>query len=176
MNRILALSAALAVSLVAASCGGGSSASGPCPKIGVLPDASNYTVTDASGQVRALARLDVSHAPCIYNKSRFTETGYSSVSTVLTVTVSAVRGEGSSVSSLTAPVRVATISADGVLTGQQDFDIDVSVPAGATGRDDERVEITVPYPGSGFAEQHRIVVAFRIDRNAVLVNRSRLGR
>lgn len=176
MNRALGIVAALVLPLLAASCGTSSTAAGPCPKIGVLPDASNFTVTDGAGQVRALARLDVSNSACIYNKSNFASTGYSSVATVLTLTVSAVRSEGSSVSSMTVPVRVATIAADGVLTGQRDLDIDVSVPATGTGREEERVDINLPYPGGGTAEQVRVVVAFRIDRNAVMVNRSRLGR
>lgn len=156
-------------------CGGSSAAAGPCPKIGVLPDAADYPVQDASGKLLALARLSVSNSACIYDKSQASSTGFSRVDFSIEVTVTAVRAEGSLVDDIDVPVVVATVSGDGVLTARDDYEMNVEID-GRTGEETQRLQIRVPYAGNGFATDHRVLAAFRLDERTVQFNRSRLGR
>ncbi|MDF1734775.1 MAG: hypothetical protein P1U37_05775 [Minwuia sp.] len=175
--RILA-PIATSLALALAACGGvGTAADGSCPRIGVLQDAANFPLKDSAGNIRALARLSFSRAtPCTYNKSSTDQTGFSSMRTVLNVRADAARAESASMSSIEVPVIVATVSADGLLTGRHRLTMDVPFTTGGTGNAEEQVEVVISYKGSGEAEQHRIVIAFDLDRDEVLLNRSRVGR
>ncbi len=169
---------ATSLALVLAACGGVTTAAdGTCPRIGVLQDAANYPLKDSAGNIRALARLSVSRATaCTYNKSNTAETGFSTMRTVLNVRADAARAETANMSSIEVPVIVATVSADGLLTGRHRLTMDVPITTGGTGNAEEQVEVVISYKGSGEAEQHRIVVAFDLGRDEVLLNRSRVGR
>jgi len=168
----------LALALSACGIGGiGSAANGPCPKIGVLQDASNFPVKDQAGNIRALARLNVAgNSPCAYDKSSTETSGFSSMRTVLTVQVAAARSGSARMTSITVPVVIATISADGLLTGRQKISMDVGFDPDGTGSEQEQVEVHINDKGSGDADSHRIVVACDLDRDEVLLNRSRQGR
>lgn len=170
------LAALLGVGAIGLSgCGGGSAAAGPCPKIGVLPDAADYPVQDANGKVMALASLSVSHGACIYDKSQTSSTGFSRVEFNMQVTATAVRAEGSLIDDVDLPVIIATVSGEGVLTGRETYEIGVEID-GRTGSRTQQLHIEVPYRGGGFATDHRILVAFQLDEKTVQFNRSRLGR
>lgn len=175
MFRTIAAGLVTAAALALASCGGNSAAAGKCPKIGVLPDASDLPVTNAAGEIVALARLSVANGACIYDKTQVTRTGYSKVQFPLTVRVSVARTQGSGVGDIDVKYIVATVSEDGVVTGKQVYDMSVSFD-GRTGFEDETLLITMPYEGNGSASQHRIVAAFQLDRETVRINRQRLGR
>lgn len=175
MFRTLAAGLVTAAALALASCGGGSAAAGKCPRIGVLPDAADLPVTNASGEIVALARISLANGPCIYDKTQVTRTGYSKVQFPLTVRVSVARVQGSSVNDIDVKYIIATVSADGVVTGQQSYEMNVDFD-GRTGFEDEKLLVTVPFEGSGSASQHRVVAAFQLDRETVQINRQRLGR
>ncbi|MDF1720999.1 MAG: hypothetical protein P1U65_10020 [Minwuia sp.] len=168
----------LALTLSACGLGGlSSAANGPCPRIGVLQDASNFPVKDQAGNIRALARLNIiSNSGCVYDKSNTDRTGFSTMRTVLKIQVAAARSGSTQMSSVTVPVIIATISADGLLTGRQKITLDVPFNNGGTGSEEEEVEVRINYKGSGDADTHRIVAAFDLDRDEVLLNRSRQGR
>lgn len=176
MRFLAPLATSLALAL--AACGGvGTAADGTCPRIGVLQDAANYPLKDSAGSIRALARLSVDRAtPCTYNKSNTAQTGFSTMRTVLNVRAGAARAETASMSSIEVPIIVATVSPDGLLTGRHKLTMDVPFTTGGTGNAEEQVEVVISYKGSGEADQHRIVVAFDLDRDEVLLNRSRVGR
>lgn len=161
-----------------AACGGvGSAADGACPRIGVLQDAANYPLKDSAGNIRALARLSVQRTKgCTYNTSNAAATGYSSMRTVVQVRVDAARAETASMSSIEVPVIVATVTDDGVLTGRSRVTMDVPLSSLGTGNADKQVEVEINFKGTGEIAQHRIVVAFDLDRDEVLLNRSRIGR
>lgn len=169
---------ATSLALVLAACGGvGTAADGTCPRIGVLQDAANFPLKDSAGNIRALARLTVNRAtPCTYNKSNTAQTGFSSMRTVLDVRVDAARAESASMSTIEVPVIVATVSEDGLLTGRHRLTMDVPFTTGGTGNAEEQVEVVISYKGGGEADKHRVVVAFDLDRDEVLLNRSRIGR
>jgi hypothetical protein len=173
--RALAALAVTGSALALAACGIQSTAAGVCPKIGVLPDAADFPVRNANGDIVALGRLSLSNTSCIYDKSRVVETGFSSVSFTLTVTASVVRSEGARLSSVDLPYVVATVAPDGVITGRQESVLEVSLD-GRSGQDEDRLNIRIPYRGNADADQHRVVAAFRVDEQTVLLNRNRLGR
>lgn len=168
----------LALTLSACGLGGiSSAANGPCPRIGVLQDASNLPLKDQAGNIRALARLNIAgNSACAYDKSNTDRTGFSSMRTVLTLQVAAARAGASRMSSVTVPLVIATISADGVMTGRKKINLDVGFDPDGTGSEQEQVEVQINYKGSGDADTHRIVAAFDIGRDEVLLNRSRQGR
>lgn len=169
----------LAAALGVSACGGPliNTATGPCPKIGVLPDAADYPVRGPNGQILGLASLSVVHGACVYNTSRARETGYSSVQVLLTVFASGVRSPGADLDEITAPYVVATVADDGVLTGREEYVADINLGLDGKGSEEEKINVVMPYKGIvGDANQHRIVVAFKLDREDVELNRSRLGR
>jgi len=172
---VAALLCGAALIILQACSPGNSAAAGKCPRIGVLPDAADYPVKDGNGKVLALARLSLTNSACIYNKSNTAETGFSNVSFSLTVRVAAALSQGSRISRIAAPYVIATVAPDGVITGRQEYTMDVDV-SGRTGTEDERVTINIPYQGGGDAAGHRVVVAFKLDEATVRLNRSRLGR
>jgi hypothetical protein len=173
--RIAAAGVLGAAAITLAACGANSTAAGVCPKIGVLPDAADLPVTNPSGQVVALARLSVAHGACIYDKTQAPRTGFSKVTFPLTVRISAARFKGARISDVDVTYLIATISPDGVITGRQNYEMTVEFD-GEVGSEDDKVLINIPYEGNGTAGQHRLVAAFKVDRETVLLNRQRLGR
>lgn len=175
--RHAAIVAALlgASALTLSGCGASSSAAGPCPKIGVLPDAADYPVQDANGKILALARLSVDHGVCIYDKSQASSTGFSRVDFNMQFHVSVVRAEGSLIDDVDVPVVIATVSDDGVLTARQNYDMNVTMD-GRTGQESQALHIRIPYKGNGNATDYRVLAAFKLDEAAVQFNRKRLGR
>jgi len=173
--RLAAAAVLMAGGLALAACGANSSAAGQCPKIGVLPDAADLPVTDANGQVIALARLSLQNGPCIYDKSAVQRTGFSKVSFPLTVRVSAAQVKGARVNDIDVTYIVATVSPEGAITGRQEYRLNVDLD-GTTGKEDDKILINIPYAGNGNAAQHRVVAAFKVDRETVQLNRERLGR
>lgn len=173
--RFAAAGVLTAAGIALAACGANSTAAGTCPKIGVLPDAADLPVTNANGQVVALARLSVRNGPCIYDKSQAAKTGYSKVSFPLTVRVSAARFKGARISDIDVDYVIATVSPDGVITGKESYEISVDFDGGV-GSEDDKVLINIPFEGNGSAGQHRVVAAFKVDRETVKLNRQRQGR
>lgn len=175
LSRIAAAAALTAIGIGLASCGAGSSAAGACPKIGVLPDAADLPVTNAQGEIVALARISLQNGPCIYDKSQAARTGFSKVSFPLTVRVSAAQLKGALISDVDVSYVIATVSPDGAVTGKQEFDMNVDLD-GKSGSEDDKIFIDLPFEGNGNASQHRVIAAFKVDRETVSLNRQRLGR
>lgn len=160
---------------ILAACGANSAAAGKCPKIGVLPDAADLPVTDANGQVVALARLSLRNGPCIYDKTRSRNTGFSKVTFPLTVLVTAASAKGAAQNDIDVSYVIATVSPDGVVTGRQTYQMSVDMD-GTTGVEDDKIQISIPFEGNGTASEHRVVAAFKVDRATIDLNRRRLGR
>lgn len=173
--RLAAAGVLTAAGLALAACGANSTAAGTCPKIGVLPDAADLPVTNANGEVVALARISLQNGACIYDKSQAERTGFSKVSFPLTVRVSAARFRGARISDIDVEYIIATVAPDGAVTGRQEFEISVELD-GEVGSEDDKIFINLPFQGNGNAGQHRVVAAFKVDRETVTLNRQRLGR